>query len=201
VVSLPVLEGADLQTITSKVVRKQVEEKLDIDLTSRRKEIDTLIMAAIKDQVSSDEISDEELPKRGKKSKTEEEKDDDYAPGAKKAAPKKKPSKKRKADSDDSDEDWGKKKKKSGGGGAKKGAFTKSFKLSPELADLVGQEVMPRHEVVKKVWEHIKSNKLQDPAQKQFAICDELLLKVVGVKRFKTFGMMKYLKNHFVEAV
>lgn len=40
---------------------------------------------------------------------------------------------------------------------------------------------------------------LQDPKNKQFAICDEELMKVIGVKRFRTFGMMKYLKNHFVD--
>jgi len=153
-------------------------------------------MAEIKDQVSSDELSDEEVTTKRKSKKD----DEDYAPGAKKAA-KKKPAKKRKADSDDSDDDWAKKKKKSGGGGRKAGAFTKSYKLSPELSDLVGQEIMPRHEVVKKVWEVIKTRNLQDPSQKQFAICDDQLLKVIGVKRFKTFGMMKYLKNHFVEAV
>lgn len=39
----------------------------------------------------------------------------------------------------------------------------------------------------------------QDPKNKQFAICDDELFKVIGVKRFRTFGMMKYLKNHFVD--
>merc|ERR1712071_338430 len=35
-----------------------------------------------------------------------------------------------------------------------------------------------------------------DPKNKQFALCDEQLLKVFGVKRFRTFSMMKYLKTH-----
>jgi len=193
-----VLKGADLQTVTSKAVRKQVEEKLGVNLTKRRKEFDAIIMAEIKDQVSSDEVSEEEVSVKRKKVD-----DDDYEPGASKKQAKKKAPKKRKAGSDDdsADEDWGKKKKKSGGGGKKGSGFTKSFKLSPELADLVGAEIMPRHEVVKKVWEVIKTRNLQDPSQKQFAICDDQLLKVIGIKRFRTFGMMKYLKNHFVEAV
>lgn len=38
----------------------------------------------------------------------------------------------------------------------------------------------------------------QDPSNKQYAICDDDLLKVIGVKRFRTFGMMKFLKNHFI---
>lgn len=83
---------------------------------------------------------------------------------------------------------------KRGGGG-----FTKAHQLSPELAELMGQEMMARHEVVKKIWEIIKSRKLYDPSNKQFAICDDELYKVMGVKRFRTFGMLKYLKNHFID--
>lgn len=70
--------------------------------------------------------------------------------------------------------------------------------LSKELAALVGQESMARHEVVKKMWAIIKEKNLYDPNNKQFAVCDDALFKVIGVKRFRTFGMMKYLKNHFI---
>lgn len=111
------------------------------------------------------------------------------------------------------------------GGGAGKGGYTRAITLSPELAAVVGAEQMARHEVVKKIWSIIKerdlyvsislycrmrcircvtfyltmNNVLQDPKNKQFAICDDELLTVIGVKRFRTFGMMKYLKNHFVD--
>jgi len=149
------------------------------------------------EEVSEEDEEDEPLPKKKKKADSDE---DEYTPGASKKPAKKKPKKRKAADSDGSDEEWGKKKRKSTG---KRGGtgFTRSFKLSPELAEVVGADVMPRHEVVKKVWEFIKTRKLQDPSQKQFAICDDTLMKVMGVKRFKTFGMMKYLKDHFVEAV
>lgn len=84
--------------------------------------------------------------------------------------------------------------------GAKRGGsgYTKSMTLSPELAALVGQDAMARHEVVKKVWAIIKERDLYDPKNKQYAICDDALFKVIGVKRFRTFGMMKFLKNHFI---
>ncbi|CAG9821987.1 unnamed protein product [Phaedon cochleariae] len=128
--------------------------------------------------------------------------EEEYSP--KKAKPiktRKLPPKKKKGSESDSDEDWGKKKgKKGGGGGAKKGGsgYTKQMTLSPELAALVGQESMARHEVVKKVWAIIKEKDLYDPKNKQYAICDDALMKVIGVKRFRTFGMMKYLKTHFI---
>merc|ERR1711962_935204 len=118
-----VLKEADLTTLTSKSVRKEIEKKLGFDLTDRRKEIDAIIMAAISDSDKS--------------------------------------SKKRKATDDGAAEP--KKEKKATG-------FGKSVKLSPELAAVVGGDCMPRHEVVKKLWAHIKSNNLQDPKQKQFAI-------------------------------
>lgn len=87
------------------------------------------------------------------------------------------------------------------GGGAKRGGggYTKSLNLSPELAALVGSDMMARHEVVKKIWAIIKERNLYDPKNKQYAICDDELLKVIGIKRFRTFGMMKYLKTHFVD--
>jgi len=64
---------------------------------------------------------------------------------------------------------------------------------------VVGADAMARHEVVKKIWAIIKEKNLYDPKNKQFAICNDELLKVFGCKRFRTFGMMKYLKNHFIE--
>ena len=60
----------------------------------------------------------------------------------------------------------------------------------------MGKSVAPRSEVVKQMWAYIKENKLQDPKNKQFAKCDEKLLKVIGVKSFRCFGMAKYLKDH-----
>ena len=122
---------------------------------------------------------------------------DDYKPEGKKAKGKK---------GSDSDDDWKKSGKRGGGGAAAKGAkkgggggYTKVCKLSPELAKVMGEDSMARHEVVKRMWKLIKEKNLYDPKNKQFAICNDELLAVFGVKRFRTFGMMKYLKNHFTD--
>ena len=74
--------------------------------------------------------------------------------------------------------------------------FAKAMKLSEDLEEIVGTDKASRGEVVKQVWAYIKENKLQDPKNKQWAICDEKLEKVIGEKRFKCFGMAKYLKEH-----
>ena len=48
---------------------------------------------------------------------------------------------------DDSDYEKPKAKKKSSGGGGKGNGYTAPVKLSAELADIVGADEMPRHEV------------------------------------------------------
>ncbi|GAV04984.1 hypothetical protein RvY_15178 [Ramazzottius varieornatus] len=79
-------------------------------------------------------------------------------------------------------------------------AFAKECVLSPELAAFLGQERMTRSDVVSSMWKTIRERGLIDPNQKQFAVCDEQLFKVIGRKRFKVFGMMKFLKSHVRDA-
>ncbi|XP_012281387.1 nucleolin 1 [Orussus abietinus] len=243
-----ILKDADLTTMSAKKVRQQIEAKLDINLSERKKEVDDLVMESLqekqdggkkKKKAASEESEDgEEEEEEGSEEEEEEEEkkpakrspakktatkrkgssddeesasdddasDEEYSPKKAKPAPKKgKPNKKgkKKGSDSDSDEEWGKIKKsggsgKKGAGKGKGGGYTRAILLSPELASVVGAERMARHEVVKKVWSIIKERNLYDPKNKQFAICDDELMKVIGVKRFRTFGMMKYLKNHFV---
>ncbi|KAJ8686747.1 hypothetical protein QAD02_022541 [Eretmocerus hayati] len=203
-----ILKDADLQTTSAKKVRQQIEEKLEVDLSERKKEIDELVMeskrappkkpAAKRKKGSSDD---------DESGSNEDASDEEYSPKKAKTSPKKgkagKKGKKGKGGDSDSDSDWGKAKKPSGGakkgGGGKGSGYTRAITLSADLAAVVGAKQMARHEVVKKVWGIIKERNLYDPKNKQYAICDDDLMKVMGVKRFRTFGMMKYLKNHFVD--
>lgn len=192
-----ILENSDLEKTTAKVVRLQLEQKLKVDFSSRKKELDKLIMEAVNAMQSaesseSDPESEPEVKK--KKRKADDSDEEDYRPTKKVSKPAKK---KRGGSSDDgSDEDWKETKTKKKGKGT---GFTRPYKLSPELSELMGAKELPRHEVVKKVWKIIKEKNLYDPKNKQFAICDEQLEKVIGVKRFRTFGMMKYLMPHFIK--
>jgi chromatin remodeling complex protein RSC6 len=49
-------------------------------------------------------------------------------------------------------------------------ALMKPLNLSSELTAVIGEGPLPRGQVVKKLWEYIKANDLQDPAKKQL-IC------------------------------
>jgi chromatin remodeling complex protein RSC6 len=56
---------------------------------------------------------------------------------------------------------------------------------------------MSRPEVVKAIWQYIKHHSLQDPKDKRFILCDELLRPVMGGKqRVNAFGMNRYIGEH-----
>jgi len=279
-----ILKDADLDNTSAKKVRLELQEKLDCDLTERKKEVDALVMEVIDEQTQEDddgeeeeeedeeeeeksskkpaakrsatakaasgseeeedEESEDETPKKKtpakKRAKSESDYEDpasdseseaevpsdgggsDYEPdepvkipkGRKKAAvkskrkygsddessgeewggskkKKSKPKKKRGSSDDDSDTEKPKKKRKSGGGG-----YLAPVKLSAELADIVGVDIMPRPHVVKAMWNYIKENNLQDPKNKSMIKCDEKLSKIIPTKKFRGFGMTKFLKDH-----
>ncbi len=76
-------------------------------------------------------------------------------------------------------------------------AFMKPMTLSPELEAVVGKGPMPRSEVVKKLWEYIKKNGLQDAANKRNINADEKLKKVFdGKATVNMFEMTKLVSKH-----
>ena len=82
----------------------------------------------------------------------------------------------------------------------KKTRVMPSVSLTKELALIVGSESMPRGEVMKKVWDYIKSHDLQDKANKRLILTDEKLSKVFGsnepVDMFKMTALLsKNMKN------
>ncbi|KAM0209535.1 hypothetical protein ACHAQD_011121 [Fusarium lateritium] len=118
---------------------------------------------------------------------------DKAKPTKKKAAPRKKSAKKVKADDDSdlepADGEVGKKRKAGGG-------FQKPFNLSETLSELVGETQLSRPQVVKKLWEHIKANDLQDPKDKRQIICDDKMQAVFKQGRVDMFRMNKDIGSH-----
>lgn len=86
--------------------------------------------------------------------------------------------------------------KAAGKSGKANSAFMKPMKPSAELAKIVGTDPLPRSEVTKKVWAHIKKNKLQNPANKREIIADEKLQPVFGTKKLDMFQMTKAVNKH-----
>ena len=74
--------------------------------------------------------------------------------------------------------------------------FMKAMTPSDMLAAVVGAMPLPRTEVVKKVWEYIKKNKLQDAINKRMINADEKLRTVFGKPQVSMFEMTKIINLH-----
>ena len=75
-------------------------------------------------------------------------------------------------------------------------AFMKPMTPSAMLAAVVGAMPLPRTEVVKKIWEYIKKNKLQDTNKKRMINADEKLRKIFGKAQVSMFEMTKIINKH-----
>jgi chromatin remodeling complex protein RSC6 len=74
--------------------------------------------------------------------------------------------------------------------------FNKPLTPSAELAAIIGSEAIPRTEVTKKIWEYIKANDLQDPANKRNINADAKLKPIFGKAQVTMFEMTKLLSAH-----
>ena len=75
-------------------------------------------------------------------------------------------------------------------------AFMKPMQPSEDLAKIVGSQPLPRSEVTKKIWAHIKKNKLQNPTNKREILADEKLQPIFGAKKLDMFQMTKAVNKH-----
>ncbi|KAK7960351.1 hypothetical protein PG988_011565 [Apiospora saccharicola] len=218
-----ILHSVDLETVTRKKIRAELEDKLGgKDLSSQKRQANG---HAGGDEEEDDdtnggeiEVSTQPPKKKQRKAEKSEDTEDSDAKlaailqaqenqmsgratrgGGSKAKPiKKKPRKKssnkvrREDDSDvDGSEESTNKPRKAGGG------FQKPFNLSAPLAEVCGGESrLPRPQVVKKLWEHIKANELQDPSDKRQILCDEKMYAVFKQAKVDMFQMNKLVGNH-----
>jgi chromatin remodeling complex protein RSC6 len=79
---------------------------------------------------------------------------------------------------------------------AKNSAFMKPMQPSEHLAKIVGTEPLPRSEVTKKIWAHIKKHNLQNPKNKREILADDKLQPIFGGKKLDMFQMTKAVNKH-----
>ncbi len=76
-------------------------------------------------------------------------------------------------------------------------AFMKPLTVSPQLAAVVGKGPMPRSEVVKKLWEYIRKNNLQDATNRRNINADANLKAIFDGKGVvNMFEMNKLVAKH-----
>ena len=77
-----------------------------------------------------------------------------------------------------------------------RGGIAKPVTPSPELAKITGSADLPRSEVVSKLWDYIKKNNLQNPANKREIIADDTLRPIFGTDKVTMFEMNKHIAKH-----
>ncbi|KAH9456252.1 hypothetical protein MJO28_006294 [Puccinia striiformis f. sp. tritici] len=85
--------------------------------------------------------------------------------------------------------------KEGDGPGSNKGIHLE-LHCSSVLSDVIGVQMSSRPQVVKKIWEYIKSNELQNPKDRRQILCDEPLKKIFNQNSVNMFTMNKLLGDH-----
>ena len=77
------------------------------------------------------------------------------------------------------------------------GAFSRPMKPTWILAEIVGDTPLPRTEMVKRIWDYIKENDLQDKTDKKM-INPDLKLRVIceGKTQVSMFDLAKYISRN-----
>ena len=76
-------------------------------------------------------------------------------------------------------------------------AFMTPLTASPALAEVVGSKPIPRTEIIKKIWDYMKKNNLQDKQNRRMINADAKLKPVFGSKsQISMFELAKIVNNH-----
>jgi chromatin remodeling complex protein RSC6 len=75
-------------------------------------------------------------------------------------------------------------------------AFMAPLQPSNTLAEVVGSKPLPRTQVVKKIWDYIKKNNLQDKKNRRMINADSKLRPLFGKDQISMFELAKVVNKH-----
>src|SRR4051812_39223278 len=75
-------------------------------------------------------------------------------------------------------------------------AFMAPLTPSATLAEVIGSKPVPRTEVVKKIWDYIKKNNLQDKKNRRNINADGKLKPLFGKDQISMFDLAKIVSKH-----
>src|SRR5688572_16598903 len=76
-------------------------------------------------------------------------------------------------------------------------AFMKALTPSATLAEVVGSKPLPRTQVIKKIWDYIKKNNLQDKKNRRMINADaKLKVLFAGKTQVSMFDLAKIVSKH-----
>ncbi|CAN1343632.1 Upstream activation factor subunit spp27 [Linum perenne] len=175
------LKSSDLETTTTTIVRRKLEEDFGVDLSDKkafiREQVDLFLQSQLEEEVEGGGDDQKSEENGGDEVEEEEEEADEAEVIKEEEGRSKKPVEEGK--------------KRGGGGG-----FTKICSLSPQLQEFLGAPEMARTEVVKQLWCYIREKDLQDPSNRKNILCDEPLRALFHVDSINMFQMNKALAKH-----
>jgi chromatin remodeling complex protein RSC6 len=75
-------------------------------------------------------------------------------------------------------------------------AFMAPLNVSPALQEVIGSKPLPRTEIIKKIWDYIKKNNLQDSKNRRMINADAKLGGIFeGKKQISMFELAKVVNN------
>jgi upstream activation factor subunit UAF30 len=75
-------------------------------------------------------------------------------------------------------------------------AFMAAMTVSDKMAAVIGDKPMPRTEIVKKIWDYIKKNNLQDKNNRRMINADAKLKAVFNKDQVSMFDLAKIISKH-----
>merc|ERR1712032_1784351 len=81
-------------------------------------------------------------------------------------------------------------------GGGTKEAGQSTYIFSAELSKFLNGEELKRTQIVKRLWQHIRENNLQNPDKKTEILNDEVFEEIFKCKKMGMFQMNKLLSQH-----
>ncbi len=75
-------------------------------------------------------------------------------------------------------------------------AFMAPLTLSPGLSEVLGSKSLPRTEIIKKIWDYVKKNGLQDKVNRRMINADAKLRPIFGKDQISMFELAKVVNNN-----
>ncbi|SCU85135.1 LAFA_0D14048g1_1 [Lachancea sp. 'fantastica'] len=174
-----ILSVSDPDKVSAKRIRKAIQELFAVNLEGQRKVVNALIVERFnQSQETRSNISSQDLVEKDAAiAKSISKKLNGTGKRSKSGSEASKPKKKRKSSENGNSLSQNK------------------MLLSPELQELVKEPELARTQVVKKVWEYIRENDLQNPADRREIICDDRMKPIFGEKT-TMFALNKSLSKH-----
>lgn len=189
-----IISSSNPDEVSPKKIRKALQELFQMDLDSKRKQLNELIIDRFEEIQAHPRmlVRKDEMMKRDQEfAKLLEEMKNAGVTGHKI----KNITTRRTSDSDSKKKKKKKRKKERATPTGTTSIATRLLQLSDPLAEIVGAQELPRTQVVKGVWDYIKAHDLQNPEDRREILCDDKMEKVFG-KSTNMFQLNKLLVNH-----